>query len=152
MGERGCSVKDISQLGDMKIAHASFVAFMAVCSNCAAFPNGQYVKRYKKSKIDDIVQLCNSLGEHTKKKTNCANEYIGKKLCKTNVLSKSKVSHMKKFSMVKRKGKNEVVTIEKCICGSFFKYINNTGDILLKGNPQVVVKKIRYFIHFIYVT
>ena len=68
MGERGCSVKDISQLGDMKIAHASFVAFMAVCSNCAAFPNGQYVKRYKKSKIDDIVQLCNSLGEHTKKK------------------------------------------------------------------------------------
>ena len=74
MGERGCSVKDISQLGDMKIAHASFVAFMAVCSNCAAFPNGQYVKRYKKSKIDDIVQLCNSLGEHTKKKQ--------KKLCK----------------------------------------------------------------------
>ena len=59
---------------------------------------------------------------------------------------------MKKFSMVKRKEKNEVVTIEKCICGSFFKYINNTGDILLKGNPQVVVKKIRYFIHFIYVT
>ena len=54
--------------------------------------------------------------------------------------------------MVMRKEKNEVVTIEKCICGSFFKYINNTGDILLKGNPQVVVKKTRYFIHFIYVT
>ena len=118
MGERGCSVKDISQLGDMKIAHVCFVAFMAVCSNCAAFPNGQYVKRYKKSKIDDIVQLCNSLGEHTKKKKkNCANEYIGKKLCKTNVLSKSKVSHMKKFSVVMRKEKMRLLLSKSVYVG-----------------------------------
>ena len=43
-------------------------AFIAECSNCAAFPNGQYViKRYKKSEIDDIAKLFNSLEEHTRK-------------------------------------------------------------------------------------
>ena len=47
---------------------------------------------------------------------------------------------------------NEVVTIEKNICGSFFKYIDNTGDILLEGSPQDVVKKAERFVHFIYIT
>ena len=58
---------------------------------------------------------------------------------------------MKKFFCFNAKG-NEVVTIEKNICGSFFKYIGNTGDILLEGSPQDVVRKVACFVHFIYVT
>ena len=65
-----------------------------------------------------IVKLCNSLEEHTKtKQKNCANEYIGKKLCKTDALSKSKVSHMKKFSMVMRKGKMRLLLSKSIYVG-----------------------------------
>ena len=50
-------------------------AFMTECSNCAAFPNVQYVfKRYKKNKTKkpkkkqtDIVKLFNSLEEYIRK-------------------------------------------------------------------------------------
>ena len=147
MGERGYSVKDIPQLGDMKkIVHVRFVAFMVECSNCAAFPSGQYViKRYV------IVKLCNSLEEHTRKNVqmstlvrNFAKQFL-------DALSKFEGFTYEKVFCFNAK-ENEVVTIEKNICGSFFKYIDNTGDILLEGSPQDVVKKAERFVHFIYIT
>ena len=42
--------------------------------------------------------------------------------------------------------------LSKKICGSFFKYIDNTGYILLEGSPHDVVKKAERFVHFIYIT
>ena len=35
--------------------------------------------------------------------------------------------------------------------GCYNKYINNTGGILLEGNPQDIVKKAQSFVHFTYV-
>ena len=147
MGERGYSVKDISQLGDMKkIVHVRFVAFMVECSNCAAFPSGQYViKRYV------IVKLCNSLEEHTRKNVQMSTLVRNFAKKSLDALSKFEGFTYERVFCFNAKWKG-VVAIEKNICGSFFKYIDNTDDILLEGSPQDVVKKSECFVHFIYVT
>ncbi len=108
------------------------------------------LKRYKLERIDELSHLFNSLDEHTRKvvQMHALARHFAQMMS-----DEAPLEYGETFTYTKLyygKLNDEAVTIEQFIDGTFAKYINNTGDILIKDN-SVIALKAESFAHYSYV-
>lgn len=108
------------------------------------------LKRYKSEQVDQLVSNFHSLDEHTRNvvQMHALARNFAQMLC-----NEAPLEFGDTFTFTKLyygKFKEEAVTVEKFIDGTFVKYVNNTGDIVVRDQSPIALKA-ESFAHYSYV-
>ncbi|CAB4033641.1 Transient receptor potential cation channel subfamily M member 6 [Paramuricea clavata] len=108
------------------------------------------LKRYKPERIDELTHLFNSLDDHTRKvvQMHAIARHFAQMMQREAPLEFGETFTYTKLYYGKLN--DEAVTVEQFIEGTFVKYINNTGDILVKDQSAIALKA-ESFAHYSYV-
>ena len=113
------------------------------------------VKRYLENAKKDILELGQSLEEHTKKVVQMhylARNFTAKLkeelVAQDNEILFGETFYYKKIFMGKIG--EEYVTIEEFVDGTFRKYVNNNGNVCCKGDRSALFDKAECLAHFTY--
>ena len=142
--EQGPSCSSVKQLLNLKVIHVRFIEGKV-----------EVVKRYLDKASKDILAIGQTLEKHTKKvvqKHYLAGNFTAKHrdeliASDNEILFWETLSYKKIYvGTIDR----EYVTVEEFIDGTFYKYINNNGNISQGGNDDPLTKKAECLAHFSY--
>ena len=108
------------------------------------------VKRYKPDEVKAIEEVFGSVDNHTRKSVHTLLKYYASAMEK-EVSTCKEFGETFKYTKVYlgRSCDGQLVTVEPYMEGEFVKYINNDGEIILKGSE--ISAKAEAFAHFTYV-
>ena len=119
------------------------------CTGINGLEGKLVLKRYREDKVQDIISLFGSVESHTRKvvQMHALARYFAKRLREELPMDYGKAFMYTKLYFGRLN--DDFVTLESFIEGTFTKYINNTGDIILKDSE--VAKKAEAFVHYTYI-
>ena len=121
-----------------------------VASGMRGVSGKMVLKRYKPDRVAELSHLFKSLDDHTRKVVQM--HALARHFAQM-MENDAPLEYGDTFTYTKLyngKLNDEAVTVEQFIHGTFTKYINNTGDILVKDNSAIALKA-ESFAHYSYV-
>ena len=121
-----------------------------VANGMKGFSGKLVLKCYKPECINELTHLFNSLDDHTRKvvQMHALARHFAQMMQREAPLEFGETFTYTKLYYGKLN--DEAVTVEQFIEGTFIKYINNTGDILVKDQSAIALKA-ESFAHYSYV-